>query len=157
MRRISPLVTRLAVSLGITCDDLTGPEAVAGTYRLQAVGDSSTPFVYRVGTYAEVVDGVNVLVEESVEWNSELQMDSDGTFKVTTTLQTTKVVVNWTGDTLSTTVTPRPDDTSSWSGSYTVTNGSIQLTYPGGKVYPTSLSGDVLTVIIDGVARVWER
>ena len=37
MRRISLFLTLLAVSLGIACDNLTGPEAVAGTYTLQAV------------------------------------------------------------------------------------------------------------------------
>ena len=158
MRRISLLVTLLAVSLGIACENLIGPEAVAGTYTLQTVNGEHSPWFTAMSTRSEIdpVSGEQIWIEMTLEWTSgSLHLNSDTAFSVTHVFRTTEVFIGLTtGDTLNTTVTTDPD---TQSGTFSVTDTSIQLTYADGTVYTASLSGDVLTMMVDGVAWVWER
>ena len=146
----------LAVALGVACGDPTGPEDVAGTYTLQTVNGSGPPWFTLHSSGQGTFNGQPVLVEQTIELISgSLHLHGDATFSATSILRETLVARSLTGGIVMDSVVTLPPETV--GGTYTVTGRTIQLAFSDGTVHTGSLSGRVLTMIVDGVAWVYER
>ena len=109
--------------------DVTDPSSgIAGTYTLQTVNGTSLPFVtFQLGN-----DKVEVTAGSA-------QLNSDNTYSYSITLTDT------TAGTVTTTI-----DTG--TGTYTVTGTTIQFSDPGdgSGAFTGSISGNTITVVVDG-------
>jgi molecular chaperone DnaK (HSP70) len=103
-----------------------------------------------------IVDGEDVVVENTIELTSgTLRFNSDATFAVTHVYRTTGISYSMTtGEPVDTAVTTDPVTE---SGTFTVTGTSVQMTFSNGTANTGSLSGDLLTVSVDGVAWLYGR
>ncbi|MFC1639135.1 hypothetical protein ACFL3B_00040 [Gemmatimonadota bacterium] len=94
-------------------------------------------------------------MEKTIEFfSSTMQLNGDGTFSVVDENRITEVVTDAAVNISEPTVT---FDNATTVGTFTVTGASILLTTSGGSESTASLSGDVLTITVNGVLWVWER
>jgi hypothetical protein len=154
MRRL--VLAVLSLAFVAACGEVTGPEDVAGTYTLQTVGGSPPPWLTFIFTEALTIDGEPGYADHTVEWVSGLlQLNSDATFSAKRIFRETTVFYDGWFNPIDTTVTTIPGDTH--SGTFSVSGTSIQLTSADGTVNTALLSGDVLTLIVEGGDWVYER
>ena len=131
MRRF--LTTILTAALLTACGDATGPE---GAYVLRMVGNQELPVVL-----------VQVLDNKLEITSGVLRINNDNTYDAAYDFRTTE------GGTVENTTVAE-------TGTYTVTDSSIQFTTSSGVFSGTfsgTISGNDLTIIIDGVTWVYSK
>ncbi len=131
MRRL--LTTVLTAGLLTACGDATGPE---GAYVLRMVGDQALPVVL-----------VQVLDNKLEITGGVFRINNDNTYVAAYDLRTTEA-----GAVENTTIAE--------TGTYTVTDSSIQFTTSQGAFsgsFSGTISGDDLTIILDGVTWVYSK